>query len=63
MEIDKVEDKRLGELKKEMYELGCARNLDYKLNIEAAKAYAMLCMAENGQTTFTTVDLGDCDVR
>lgn len=59
MEIDKVEDKRIDELKKEMYKIGCAHNLDYTLNIEAAKAYALLCIAENGQTTIATVDLGE----
>ena len=63
MEVNKVEDKRIEELKEEMYKIGCAHNLSYNLNIEAAKAYAMLCMAENGQTTFTTVDLGECDAR
>ena len=56
-----MEDKRIEDIKNAMYKIACSVGHGYQ--VEAAKAYAMLCMAENGQTTFTTVDLGDCDAR
>ena len=41
-----MEDKRIEELKDMMYKT--VRNCDYKLQVEAVKAYAMLCMAQQG---------------
>ena len=40
-----MEDKRIEEIKDVMYKVVC--NSSYTMQVEAAKAYAMLCMAQN----------------
>ena len=53
-----MEDKRIEEIKDMMYKAVC--NCGYTLQVEAAKAYAMLCMAEQKEAkqseVVTTVD-------
>jgi hypothetical protein len=56
-----MEDKRIEDIKNAMYKIACS--VGHGDRVEAAKAYAMLCIAENGQTTITTIELGECDAR
>ena len=52
-----MEDKRIEEIKDAMYRIACSTSA-YDYRVEAAKAYAMLCMAQQDKQSevVTTVD-------